>query len=79
MKNFPFTGINLAISTPFDEHGRPDHGRLEQLIEKYLAAGIRGFVLSSGTGMHVYLSPQESRELVAFGAKSAGRNVRMTR
>ncbi|WP_233850007.1 dihydrodipicolinate synthase family protein [Paraburkholderia sp. HD33-4] len=69
MKNFPFTGINLAISTPFDRDGKPDHGRLEQLIEKYIAAGIRGFVLSSGTGMHVYLSPQESKELVAFGAK----------
>ncbi|WP_322056127.1 dihydrodipicolinate synthase family protein [Paraburkholderia sp. J63] len=69
MKDFSFTGINLAISTPFDSDGKPDHGRLEQLIEKYLAAGIRGFVLSSGTGMHVYLSQQESKDLVAFGAK----------
>ncbi len=69
MKDFSFTGINLAISTPFDENGKPDHGRLEQLIERYLAAGIRGFVLSSGTGMHVYLSQEESKALVAFGAK----------
>jgi 4-hydroxy-tetrahydrodipicolinate synthase len=69
MKDFLFTGINLAISTPFREDGKPDHARLEQLIEKYLAAGIRGFVLSSGTGMHVYLSQQESKDLVAFGAK----------
>ena len=69
MKDFSFTGINLAISTPFNLEGKPDHNRLEQLIEKYLAAGIRGFVLSSGTGMHVYLSQQESKELVAFGAK----------
>lgn len=42
---------------------------METLIERYLAAGIRGFVLSSGTGMHVYLSQEESKELVAFGAK----------
>jgi 4-hydroxy-tetrahydrodipicolinate synthase len=69
MENFKFSGINLALSTPFDEQGMPDHARLEALIERYLAAGIRGFVLSSGTGMHVYLSKKESNELVAFGAK----------
>ncbi|AOK02159.1 dihydrodipicolinate synthase family protein [Burkholderia vietnamiensis] len=69
MKDFLFPGINLAISTPFDEVGKPDHARLEQLIERYIAVGIKGFVLSSGTGMHVYLSEEESKELVAFGAK----------
>jgi 4-hydroxy-tetrahydrodipicolinate synthase len=69
MNEFPFAGINLAITTPFDETGSPDHARFEHLIERYLAAGIRGFVLSSGTGMHVYLSQAESKELVAFGAK----------
>ncbi|HDR8925039.1 TPA: dihydrodipicolinate synthase family protein [Burkholderia vietnamiensis] len=69
MKDFDFPGINLAISTPFNEDGKPDHARLEQLIERYLAAGIKGFVLSSGTGMHVYLSQEESKALVAFGAK----------
>jgi 4-hydroxy-tetrahydrodipicolinate synthase len=77
MKDFIFTGINLAISTPFDENGKPDHARLEQLIEKYLAAGIRGFVLSSGTGMHVYLSQAESMALVAFGAKVIDRRARI--
>jgi 4-hydroxy-tetrahydrodipicolinate synthase len=69
MNDFSYTGINLALSTLFDENGKPDHARLEQLIERYLAAGIRGFVLSSGTGMHVYLSQEESKALVAFGAK----------
>ena len=69
MRDFPFVGINLAITTPFDENGNPDYRRLELLIEQYLAAGIRGFVLSSGTGMHVYLSQEESKALIAFGAK----------
>ncbi|MDR0211005.1 MAG: dihydrodipicolinate synthase family protein [Pseudomonas putida] len=69
MSAFPFSGINLAITTPFDEHGRIDFARFETLIERYLAAGIQGFVLSSGTGMHVYLSQEESKALVAFGAK----------
>lgn len=69
MSAFPFTGVNLAITTPFDAHGKIDYARFESLIERYIAAGVHGFVLSSGTGMHVYLSKDESKELVAFGAK----------
>lgn len=69
MTDFPFAGLNLAIATPFDAEGRIDHGRLEQNLERYLALGVPGFVLSSGTGMHVYLSREESDELVRRGSK----------
>ncbi|MFF7062421.1 dihydrodipicolinate synthase family protein [Pseudomonas sp. NPDC008258] len=69
MSHFAFPGVNLAITTPFDAQGHIDYARFEQLIEGYIAAGVHGFVLSSGTGMHVYLSKDESKELVAFGAK----------
>ena len=69
MSTFPFPGLNLAITTPFDAVGRIDWGLLEALIERYLAAGISGFVLSSGTGMHVYLSKEESMELARRGSK----------
>jgi 4-hydroxy-tetrahydrodipicolinate synthase len=69
MPAFKFSGVNLAITTPFDAQGKVDYARFESLIERYLATGMHGFVLSSGTGMHVYLSEDESKELVAFGAK----------
>jgi 4-hydroxy-tetrahydrodipicolinate synthase len=69
MTDFPFSGLNLAITTPFDAEGRIDFARLEQNIERYLEAGVQGFVLSSGTGMHVYLSKEESNSLVERGAK----------
>ncbi len=69
MTTFPFPGLNLAIATPFDAQGRIDFARLEDNIERYLAAGIPGFVLSSGTGMHVYLSKEETKELVRRGSK----------
>ncbi|MDR6712841.1 4-hydroxy-tetrahydrodipicolinate synthase [Pseudomonas hunanensis] len=69
MSAFAFSGVNLAITTPFDAHGKIDYARFEQLLERYIAAGVHGFVLSSGTGMHVYLSKDESKQLVAFGAK----------
>ncbi|WP_306303028.1 dihydrodipicolinate synthase family protein [Pseudomonas sp. NBRC 111133] len=57
------------MTTPFDAQGKIDYAGFEALIERYIAAGVHGFVLSSGTGMHVYLSKDESKELVAFGSK----------
>jgi 4-hydroxy-tetrahydrodipicolinate synthase len=68
MADFPFPGLNLAVTTPFDSEGRVDFGRLEAHLERYIAAGVDGFVLSSGTGMHVYLSREESDALVTKGA-----------
>lgn len=69
MSDFRFPGLNLAVTTPFDASGRIDLGRLEAHLEAYLAAGVDGVVLSSGTGMHVYLSREESDALVARGAR----------
>ncbi len=69
MAGFPFRGLSLALTTPFDADGRVDLDRLEAHIERYIAAGVEGFLLSSGTGMHVYLSREESDALVARGAR----------
>lgn len=69
MAEFQFPGLNLAVTTPFDADGKIAFDRLEEHLERYLAAGVPGFVLSSGTGMHVYLSREESDELVARGAR----------
>ncbi|WP_077965483.1 dihydrodipicolinate synthase family protein [Ensifer adhaerens] len=69
MTSFPFPGLNLAIATPFDAEGRIDYAKLEQNIERYLALGVPGFVLSSGTGMHVYLTKEESKEFVRRGSR----------
>lgn len=77
MPNFLFPGLNLALATPFDEAGRIDLARLERNIGKFLAAGVKGFVLSSGTGMHVYLSAAESKELVQRGAKMINGRARI--
>lgn len=69
MLQFPFPGLNLALATPFDTRGAIDFNRLAQSLEGYLEAGVRSFVLSSGTGMHVYLSKDESAQLVERGAR----------
>ncbi len=69
MSEFLFRGLTIAIATPFDANGKIDFGQLEENIERYIDAGINGFLLSSGTGIHAYLSPGESEELVARGSK----------
>lgn len=69
MSDFPFAGLNLALATPFDETGKVAYGQLEANIEGYLEAGITSFLLSSGTGVHAYLSRSEVDELVERGSK----------
>lgn len=69
MTDFLFSGLTLAVATPFDADGQIDYAVLEHNLERYIDAGVDGFVLSSGTGMHVYLSRAESDELVARAAK----------
>ena len=69
MTDFAFPGLNLAVATPFDDDGGIAYDVLEANLERFIAAGVDGVVLSSGTGMHVYLSRAESDELVHRGTK----------
>lgn len=62
-------GINLAMQTPFDVGGGIDYVVFEALIEAYLAAGVHGLVLGSGTGQHPYLTEAECNRLYEVGAK----------
>ncbi|MER8556777.1 dihydrodipicolinate synthase family protein [Mesorhizobium sp. M0965] len=67
-------GINLAMQTPFDGNGAIDYGLFEDLIEKYVSAGVHGLVLGAGTGQHPYLTEFECNRLYELGAKRiAGR------
>lgn len=67
-------GINLAMQTPFDEDGAINFAVFEELIERYIAAGVHGLVLGSGTGQHPYLTESECNRLYEVGAKRiAGR------
>lgn len=66
-------GINLAMQTPFKEDGSIDFVTFEELIEKYIAAGVHGLVFGSGTGQHPYLTESECNRLYEVGAKRASR------
>src|SRR5215510_9968094 len=71
MAKFQFPGLNLALATPFDAAGNLDFTGLERNLEKFIAAGVASFVVSSGTGMHVYLTRAESQDLVERGCRIA--------
>ena len=62
-------GINLAMMTPFKADGAIDFAKFEDLIERYLDTGMHGFVFSSGTGQHAYLTEAECNKLFEVGIK----------
>lgn len=71
-------GINLAIQTPFNADGSVNYGRWEALIDQYLETGMHGFVLSSGTGQHAYLTEAECNRLFELGIKRIDGRARVT-
>jgi 4-hydroxy-tetrahydrodipicolinate synthase len=67
-------GINLAMQTPFNDDGSVNFSVFEELIEKYIEAGVHGLVLGAGTGQHPYLTEAECNRLYEIGTKRvAGR------
>lgn len=62
-------GINIAMQTPFDDDGSIDLNRWDKLLDQYMDTGMHGFVLSSGTGQHAYLTEDECNMLFAAGIK----------
>ena len=62
-------GINLAMQTPFKEDGSVDYDRFVELVDIYLDTGMHGFVFSSGTGQHAYMTEDECNKLFELGIK----------
>ena len=64
MKNTKFNGLTLAIQTPFKADGAIDFDCYQELLARYLDTGIDAVLVSSGTGQHVYLTEQETYQLL---------------
>jgi len=62
-------GVNLAMQTTFDENGKIDYARFEELIDQYIEAGVHGLVLGAGTGQYAYLTEEECNKLYEVGIK----------
>lgn len=67
-------GINVAMQTPFDDEGKIDFAVFEELVERYIDAGVHGLVFGAGTGQHPYLTEAECNQLYEIGIRRvAGR------
>ncbi|RQR51591.1 dihydrodipicolinate synthase family protein [Burkholderia sp. Bp9140] len=62
-------GVNLAMQTPFNDDGSIAFEVFEDLVEKYIDAGVHGLVFGAGTGQHPYLTEAECNKLYEVGAK----------
>ncbi|GAB3254211.1 dihydrodipicolinate synthase family protein [Arthrobacter pigmenti] len=64
MTNTDLGGILTALSTPFDDNGHIDYGRLRSHIDRTIDGGVDGVVVCGSTGEFAAMSPTERRELV---------------
>lgn len=54
-----FSGLWIALVTPFDADDRVDHGALAALVQRLAGQGVAGFVACGSTGEGAALSPEE--------------------
>ncbi len=57
------------MQTPFNEDGTINMVVFEELIDRYIDAGVHGIVLGAGTGQHPYLTEAECNTFYEVGAK----------
>ncbi len=61
---FDFKGIIPPMVTPFDERGVIRYEAFESNIQKYIAAGIEGYLVLGSNGESVYLEHSEKLKLI---------------
>ncbi|CAK8054486.1 4-hydroxy-tetrahydrodipicolinate synthase [Eupransor demetentiae] len=60
---FENADLITALITPFNEENQVDYDTLEELTERYLSEGVRGFVIGGTTGETPTLSAEEKLDL----------------
>ena len=66
------TGIFAAIATPFDHEGAIYKTKVQHNLDKWNQTALSGYVIASGSGEGVLLSPDERGELWKLSAQYAG-------
>ena len=72
-----FRGTYTAMVTPFNANGSVDYGKLRDLVEEQVAAGVEGLVPVGTSGESPTLSMEEHSRVVEFVAKTANRRVQV--
>jgi 4-hydroxy-2-oxoglutarate aldolase len=66
---FNFKGIIPPMVTPFDENGAIRYDFFERNIDRYVAAGIEGYLVLGSNGESVYLEHSEKLKLIEAARK----------
>ena len=72
-----FKGTYTAMATPFNADGSVDYGRLRELVEEQIAAGVEGLVPVGTSGESPTLSMEEHSRVIEFVADTANRRVQV--
>ena len=72
-----FKGTYTAMVTPFNASGSVDYGKLRELVEEQVAAGVEGLVPVGTSGESPTLSMAEHSRVVEFVAETANRRVQV--
>ena len=72
-----FRGTYTAMVTPFNASGSVDYGKLRDLVEEQVAAGVEGLVPVGTSGESPTLSMEEHSRVVEFVAETANRRVQV--
>lgn len=73
--HLPFSGLNTALITPFDQNDHLDEACFEALIERQIKHGVQGLVPVGTTGESPTLSHQEHDRVVEICVKVTGGRV----
>ena len=72
-----FKGTYTAMVTPFNASGSVDYGKLRELVEEQVAAGVEGLGPVGTSGESPTLSMEEHSRVVEFVAETANRRVQV--
>jgi 4-hydroxy-tetrahydrodipicolinate synthase len=72
-----FEGAYTAIVTPFDRNGRVDYGKLRELVERQVVAGIDGIVPVGTTGESPTLDFDEHEKVVEICVEACRKRIKV--
>ncbi len=70
-------GVYTALVTPFNTQGEVDYGRLKQLVELQVAAGVDGIVPVGTTGESPTLSYEEHMKVIETAIQTANKRCQI--
>lgn len=69
--------VVAALTTPVDQDGHPDYGKLERLVDRLCGHAVGALFPCASTGEYVHFSLEENAEILRCVARAAGGRRRL--